>query len=473
MNSRSLSFRLVTWYAGVLTIVFVLLGALTIVLLQHYLESNILDTQARRARQIAATLVAAASRTGEPAMAREVEELYAPEANERFIRITRDDGRIVYASGKPHDGTFDPDSVPVAVVGSATRKSGFLRKEILPTGSVLIAAQPGSHYLVEVGVSTARTDETVRQVLLMLAIGLPVAVCVAVAGGFILVRRALEPVDNLSRKAAAITQHNLTERLPVVRTGDELERLSLSLNLMISRLEDAINSSKQFVADASHELRTPLAVLRGELESLAQDAQLKPQTSERLGSALEEVDRLAEIVEGLLALSRLDTGEARAPWVRFDLAELVANTADQMSLLAEDKHIAVICDSASRVMVEGDQARLKQVVVNLLDNAIKYTPDGGRIKLRIAQEDGQAVLDVADDGIGIPSEALPHVFKRFFRVDGSRSRDQGGAGLGLSIVKSICDAHGARVEVSSTPGQGSRFRIRQPLAAEPLAQARS
>jgi signal transduction histidine kinase len=172
------------------------------------------------------------------------------------------------------------------------------------------------------------------------------------------------------------------------------------------------------------------------LESLAQDAQLKSTTRETLGSALEEVDRLAEIVEGLLALSRLDSGAAQAEWARFDLAGLVATTADQMSLLAEDKHITVVCDSAERVMIEGDKARLKQVIVNLLDNAIKYTPNGGHIKLKIAQEEGSAVLDVADDGIGIPPEALPHVFKRFFRVDGSRSRDQGGAGLGLSIVKS-------------------------------------
>ena len=490
MNTQSLSFRLVTWYAGVLTLVFILLGALTIILLRDYLESNVLDTQARRARQIADTLVAAASRTGDVAMAREVEELYAPEANERFIRITRGDGHVVYASGPPHDGSFDPVSVPALALRhpgltppdqtrpGLTRPDAFPRKESSLKGSVLIAAQTyvgadNSRYVVEVGISTARTEETVRQVLLMLAIGLPIAVCVAVAGGFVLVRRALKPVDNLSQKAAAITQHSLSERLPVVRTGDELERLSVSLNLMISRLEDAINSSKQFVADASHELRTPLAVLRGELENLAQDAQLKPQTRETLGSSLEEVDRLAEIVEGLLALSRLDTGEARAEWVRFDLAALVATTADQMSLLAEDKHITVVCDSSERVMIEGDQARLKQVVVNLLDNAIKYTPNGGRIKLKITQEEGNAVLDVADDGIGIPPEALPHVFKRFFRVDGSRSRDQGGAGLGLSIVKSICDAHGARVEVSSTPGQGSRFRIRQPLAAEPLAHARS
>jgi heavy metal sensor kinase len=302
-------------------------------------------------------------------------------------------------------------------------------------------------------------------VLLMLAIGLPIAVCVAVAGGFVLVRRALKPVDRLSHKAAEITQHNLSERLPVVRTGDELERLSLSLNLMISRLEDAINSSKQFVADASHELRTPLAVLRGELESLAQDAQLKLQTRETLGSLLEEVDRLAEIVEGLLALSRLDTGEAKAEWVRFDLAELAATTAGQMSLLAEDKSIAVDCDSVRGIMVEGDRARLKQVVVNLLDNAIKYTPAGGRVHLKIAQEGGFATLDVSDDGVGIPPEALPHVFKRFFRVDGSRSRDQGGVGLGLSIVKSICAAHGADVEVASVPGKGSSFRVRLPARA--------
>jgi len=488
VNTRSLSFRLVTWYAGVLTLVFVLLGALTIILLREYLDSNVLDTQARRARQIADTLVAAVSRTGEEAMAREVEELYAPEANERFIRITRDDGHVVYASGEPHDRSFDPTSVPPP---SVSREGQFLRKESLPKGSVLIAAvfssggtkqsnsagansrYVASRYVVEVGVSTARTEETVRQVLLMLAIGLPVAVCVAVTGGFVLVRRALKPVDNLSQKAAVITQHNLSERLPVVRSGDELERLSVALNLMISRLEDAIKSSKQFVADASHELRTPLAVLRGELENLAQDLQLKPHTRETLGSALEEVDRLAEIVEGLLALSRLDTGEVKSEWVRFDLAELVATTADQMNLLAEDKHIAVICDCAERVMVEGDQARLKQVVVNLLDNAIKYTPDGGRIRLKIGREEGSAVLDVVDDGIGIPPEALPHVFKRFFRVDGSRSRENGagGAGLGLAIVKSICDAHGARLEVSSTPGQGSRFRVRQPLASEPLAHA--
>jgi signal transduction histidine kinase len=185
---------------------------------------------------------------------------------------------------------------------------------------------------------------------------------------------------------------------------------------------------------------------------------------------LEEVERLAEIVEGLFALSRLDAGEAHAEWVRFDLAELAATTADQMSLLAEDKHVSVACDTGGGVTVEGDRARLKQVVVNLLDNAIKYTPSGGRVALSVRREGDYAVLDITDTGVGIPADALPHVFKRFFRVDGSRSREQGGAGLGLSIVKSICTAHGAVIEVSSAPGRGSTFRIKQPLADDAAAR---
>jgi heavy metal sensor kinase len=470
VNTRSLGFRLVTWYASVLTLVFVLLGVLTLIYLRHYLEANLLDSQARRAQQIADTLLARLDRTGESALAQEVEELYSPAANERFIRITRGDGRVLYASGKPTDNTFDPSRVPVLRPESPIE---HYRKESVPGGALLIATlkyrppkgsrgSAGPPYIVEVGASAERTETTLRQVLLMLAVGLPVTVSIAVAGGFALVRRALKPVERIAHEAEAITQHNLSQRLPVMQTGDELERLSLSLNHMIGRLEDAIQSSKRFVADASHELRTPLTVLRGELEGLALDEQLKLRTRESLGSMLEEVDRLAEIVEGLLALSRLDAGEGQAESVRFDLFELAAITADQMGLLAEDKNITIIREGEPEITVEGDRARLKQVVVNLLDNAIKYTPDGGSVRLRITREDGHAVLDVVDSGVGIPPEALPHVFKRFYRVDNARSRGQGGAGLGLSIVKSICAAHRVTVEVDSLPGRGSRFRLKFP-----------
>jgi signal transduction histidine kinase len=234
---------------------------------------------------------------------------------------------------------------------------------------------------------------------------------------------------------------------------------------MIDRLEQAFQYSRRFVADASHELRTPLTILRGELESFAQEPGLSEELRDRVGSALEEVERLVNIVEGLFAISRLDAGEAQAEWVRFDLAELASSTADQMSLLAEDKQISLTCSAPSQVWIEGDRARLKQVIVNLLDNAIKYTGQGGAIALRVVSNGNHASLEVEDTGMGIPREALSRVFERFYRVDKARSRELGGAGLGLSIVKSICTAHHGRVEASSQPGQGSRFRVELPLAA--------
>jgi len=211
-------------------------------------------------------------------------------------------------------------------------------------------------------------------------------------------------------------------------------------------------------------LRTPLTAMRAELESLASDIRQTPELRDTLGSLLEEVERLARIVEQLFALSRLDAGEAQTEWVQFDLAELAVTTAGQMSLLAEDKGIAVACDANQRVMVEGDRARLKQVVVNLLDNAIKYTPANGEIHLRVTAASGEAVLEVSDNGIGIPAESLPHVFDRFYRVDKARARDPGGAGLGLAIVKSISTAHGAHVEVESRHGRGSCFCVKFPIA---------
>jgi heavy metal sensor kinase len=298
---------------------------------------------------------------------------------------------------------------------------------------------------------------------LQLALGLPLAVIIITVGGYLLVRRALTPVEQITRAAERITQFNLSDRLPVAQTGDELERLSVSLNRMITRLDEALQNSKRFVADASHDLRTPLTILHGELESFAADARLGPELRDRAGSMLEEVVHLGKIVEQLFTLSRLDAGEAQTEWTRFDLTELAKTTVGQMNLLAEDKGIAMACDSGQPVPVNGNRVRLKQVIVNLLDNAIKYTPEKGAVHLRVLAVNGQAVLEVADTGIGIPPEALPHVFDRFYRVDKSRSANFESAGLGLAIVKSICAAHGAEVEVQSAVGSGSCFRVRLPI----------
>jgi signal transduction histidine kinase len=256
---------------------------------------------------------------------------------------------------------------------------------------------------------------------------------------------------------------NLSQRLPVTQSGDELERLSVALNRMIARLDDAFENSRRFAADASHDLRTPLTILRGELESLVEDPHQNEELRGRLASLLEEAIHLSRIVEQLFTLTQLDSGESRTEWKRFDLAELVRTTADQMSLLAEDKKIALTCTADQPVCVQGDRSRIKQVIVNLLDNAIKYTPAQGRVRVRVDAVNGHAVLEVADSGIGIAADALPHVFERFYRVDKTRSAEAESAGLGLAIVKAICAAHGAEVAAVSAPHAGSRFTVRMPL----------
>jgi heavy metal sensor kinase len=467
MNTRSMRFRLALWHAVLLASAFAVLGGLLFVTVKEYLNDALLETQARRARQIAETLVANATATGEAYVVHEIKQLYSPERGDRFIRVTRADGSVLYVSGPPDDQSFDPAAVPSVNVEN---RAEFTRLARLKDGrSLLIAAfrsvaSGGESYTVEVGTSAEPIDRVARHLLIFLFLGAPVIIAVAVVGGYFLARRALEPVARIAEKAENITQHNLSERLPVAATGDELERVAVALNHMITRIDDAFGNSKRFVADASHELRTPLTVIQGELENLAGDTRLPQELRDRVGSTLEEVERLGKIVQKLFALSRLDAGEAQSEWVRLDLGALAGATSDQMLLLAEDRKIRVTRETDSPVFVMGDRSRLKQVVVNLFDNAVKYTSPGGSVHIKVAVGGGNGIMEIADTGIGIPPESVPLVFERFYRVDRNGPAD-GGAGLGLSIVRSICAAHGGRVEVDSVPGSGSRFRVILPLAA--------
>lgn len=469
MNTRSLKFQLLGWYAGLLIGCFGLLGLTTYLVLQTSLVASLKESQLRRARQVSQLLREEVQSGNEANVGKEVQARYAPDINDRFVRITRHDGLMLYLSQAPKSQSFDPAAMPPPRWTSEAETSQQV--PLLGGRKMLLTAHPlglpgKGQYLVETGAPMDEVQADLWHWLVFLLTMLPLVVLVALAGGYVLVKRALSPVERIASSAERISSQNLSERLPVAETGDELERLSLGLNRMIERLDAAFQYSRRFVADASHELRTPLTVLRGEIEALVQEEQ-NPESRERLGSALEEVERLTNIVEGLFAISRLDAGEAASEWVRFDLGHLATSTADQMALLAEDKNIQVTCSGSVGVCIEGDRARMKQVIVNLLDNAIKYTPEGGTVELTVTQQDNKAILEVADTGIGIAPEALPRIFDRFYRVEPSRTRNQGGAGLGLSIVKSICTAHKGRVEVSSTPGQGSRFRVELPLAGYP------
>ena len=466
MNARSISFRLVAWFASLLAGIFLFLCAFLYLDLRHFLENDLRQSQSRRTRQIANTLLAHVKQTGEPYVASQTKDWFEPEINDRFIRITRADGALVYVSDAPKDGSFDPAEIPIFPPSLETE---FSHKLKLSGGNTLIIAglnfksSGNPDYLVEFGSLLDPVETMLNHLFLQLVLGLPLAVIIITVGGYLLVRRVLSPVEQITRAAERITQFNLSERLPVANTGDELERLSLSLNRMITRLDDAFQNSKRFVADASHDLRTPLTILRGELESLAEDNRLDSELRDRAGSMLEEVVHLGKIVEQLFTLSRLDAGEAQTEWTRFDLTELAKTTVEQMNLLAEDKGISITCNASEPAPVKGNRVRLKQVVVNLLDNAIKYTLAKGAIHLRVHAMNGHAVLEVEDNGIGIPPDALPHIFERFYRVDEARSAESESAGLGLSIVKSICTAHGAEVDAQSTVGRGSSFRVRLPL----------
>jgi signal transduction histidine kinase len=236
---------------------------------------------------------------------------------------------------------------------------------------------------------------------------------------------------------------------------------------MLERLDQAYQQATRFSADASHELRTPLAIMRSELEAQLNGQDMPQAFRERIGSILEENERLSNIVEALFSLARLDGGEAKIGNDVFDLAELVKSTLEQMHLLAEEKTLSVIVSAPQPVFVMGDAARLKQVIVNLLDNAIKYTMPGGTVSIIVGTAGLQAVLSVNDNGVGIPPDALPHIFERFYRADKVRSRTIQGAGLGLSIVRAICQAHGGTVEANSQEGISTSLIVKLPLAAKP------
>ena len=464
MNTRSLRFRITAWYAGLLAGTLVVFGASVYLGLERYLDWTLQRTLVSECRTIATELLSQLPAKDTAWLATEINEAYAPEVNGRFIRVVQEGGGIVYLSGAPKDGMFDPSRIPfpTAKEKDGPRKLQFDAGNRLLVHSMTFTTPNGNRFLVESGAPYNQIEVVLHGLLLTLAIYMPFVVSLAVAGGYWLMRRSLQPVDEITRRAEGITSTNLSERLPVIRTGDELERLSMSLNRMIERLDNAFRHINRFSADASHELRTPLTILQLELEGIAQsrwDASLDDQ----IGSALEETHRMSRIVESLLTISRLDAGEAKMDKTRLDLGELAISTADEMRLLAEEKSIRLRTHAATGVHVEGDRTRLQQVIVNLIDNAIKYTQGGGMVEVSVGRERNTAVFEVSDNGPGIPAHALPHVFERFYRADKARSRASGGAGLGLSIVKAICAAHSAEVGVSSQEGRGTCFRVELPL----------
>lgn len=318
---------------------------------------------------------------------------------------------------------------------------------------------------IQVAYPLAETDLMVRQ-LAFLIFGSIVAVClVALIGGGILARRALRPVERVTQTALQITRaEDLTRRIPKPAADDEIRHLVEAFNEMLARLEDVFRDQQRFVADVSHELRTPLTTLQSTVDLLRRGAFETPeQQAEALTLIESEVARLKRLVDDLMLLVRADAGETlqREP-VELDMLLLDVYRQAKVLAQASGKPLDVRLGHEDQAIVLGDRDRLRQLILNLVDNAIKYTPEG-RITLSLYREDGWVRLVVEDTGIGIPKDALPYLFRRFYRVDRARSRELGGTGLGLAIVQWIAEAHGGYVEVESEEGKGSRFIVYLPV----------
>lgn len=463
MNWHSLRFKLLAWFSTLLLLVVVLFGMFTYGRIEALVVEEQRAALAHRAEQIAGMLEGLKP-ADENSLGNRVEARFAPSLNEKFVRVTRGDGRVVYRSGEPASHAFDPAAIDAKPLPQD--KPTSRREHSTGDAGMLIASLPARKgaftYTIEVGGPLAETHRLLKTVLLTLGGGLPVLLALAIAGGYVLIGRALRPVQDVMNAAQEITLSQLSRRLPVPASQDELAHLAVALNQMIARLDESFQNTSRFTADASHELRTPLAIMRGELEALLSSPTLPAEARNDVASILEETERLVHIVEGLFAITRLDTGEARNESVPVDLADLAVTTADQMCLLAEVKHVALRYDAPEKAEVLGDRSRLKQVIVNLLDNAIKYTPEGGEVSLQVSVKNGSALLDISDNGPGVPEAALPHLFKRFYRAEEVRSRETGGAGLGLSIVQSICTAHGGTVAVRNRAPSGFAVTVTLP-----------
>jgi heavy metal sensor kinase len=323
----------------------------------------------------------------------------------------------------------------------------------------------GQAYAVQVAAPVGELDEALAKYRLALFLLIPAVLAVASGGGYWLSRRALAPVDRIIRDAQSISSQSLQKRLDLPMTGDELQRLSETLNQMLERLDLAFRRITQFTADASHELRTPIAVIRTTAELALRRPRSSPDYECALREILAQSERTTELIESLLTLARADTGNHDLQQGPVSMEKVINEASAIGRMLASSKGLGFTEELAKEsLVVQGDAQALRRLVLILIDNAVKYTTAPGAVQVRLGSSDRNAVLEVQDTGIGITPDDLPHIFERFYRADPARGSDSGGAGLGLSIAQWIAQQHGGEIAVESRTGRGSTFRVSLPMA---------
>jgi heavy metal sensor kinase len=321
----------------------------------------------------------------------------------------------------------------------------------------------GHPYSVQVAAPLNEFTQALERFRLILWLAAPVLLIGAGLGGYWISRRALKPVEQIAKAAESISISSLSGRLEAPQTSDELQRLSETLNRMLARLDTSVQRMSQFTADASHELRAPVSVIRTTAELAVQGGRANSEYHEDMVQILAEAERISRLIDSLLLLARADSGEGGLQHELTSVSVSVRQAIEQGRSFAGEKRIELTADLDSDPFVLGDGEALSRLFFILIDNAIKYTPEGGSVQVGLKVVDGQAVIKVTDSGIGIADSDQPRIFDRFWRADKVRSRDMGGAGLGLSIARWILDQHRGSIEVQSRIGQGSVITVRVPV----------
>jgi heavy metal sensor kinase len=461
VRKRSIGFRLAAWYflvfavgiAGFSIAAWFAMRASLFHAIDDELEDRVRGVQHFMVRQIASLSV--------PEIRDEFREHSVLGPGGDLFQVSDSQGQWLYRSVP-----LENNDVPIDSPADLERP----RFEVKPVQNHLLRFYSerivvnGNPYTVQVAAPMHEAFEALESFRIMLLFFAPLLLAAASVGGYWISRRALAPVDAISMAAQRISIENLNDRLQVPQTGDQLQRLSETLNAMLSRLNDSVKRMKQFTADASHELRAPVSLIR----TTAEIAVMRDRTPEEyryaLHEILEEAERTSQVVDSLMVLARADSGTEALKFVETDVVPVVREAAEQGQKLAKtrnSKFLSSLPDLAVPVLADPDA--LRRALLILMDNAVKYTPSGGSINVTLKSQDGLAVISVSDTGIGIAEEDLAHVFDRFWRADKARSREQGGAGLGLSIAKWIIEMHHGTIGVKSGPGEGARFDISIPL----------
>ena len=472
----SVRVRLTLWYTAVLTCVLAAMAFATYFLLRQDSARRTDAAIVEMADSFLATVNAEArDATGPDGLKAAIEQAISEHKyRETVFAVLNQEGKIVASTS--NQLFREPRGASVEILQEAM---GRTRLGVRPFRTVRLRDEVHRSYARRFSIgreeytllvlqSLHRQREFLGSVIGAFGLAIPLAILLASGAGYFLARRSLSPVVEMSTQAGRIGADNLHERLPVRNAQDELGHLAGSFNNLLDRLDHSFEHQRRFMADASHELRTPVAILCGEADvTLSQPSRSPEDYRASLDILRAEAKRLKHIVEDLFTLARADAGQHPLTPANFYLDELITECSRSMKTLAAAKQITLTCSASKELPIQADEALLRRMIVNLLDNAIKYTPPGGRVSVNCDAEDSRYVMTVSDTGQGIPLDMQPRIFERFFRADKVRSRsgsDGGGAGLGLSISEWIVQAHGGKLELTRSDKDGSTFTVYLPAA---------